>query len=45
MEQFQRRLPRRGVIDGDETNFILSLERAEQRGRISEGQSLNLRPD
>jgi len=45
MEQFQRSLPQRGAIDGDESNFILSLERAEQRGRISEGQSLKVRPD
>ena len=40
MEQFQRSLPQRGAIDGDETNLVWSLEKAEQRGRISEGQSL-----
>ena len=40
MEQFQRSLPQRGAIDGDEANFVLSLEKAEQRGRIIEEQSL-----
>ena len=40
MEQFQRSLPHRGAIDGDGGNFTLSLERAEQRGKIREGQSL-----
>jgi len=45
MEQSLRRLPQRRAIDGDESVFLLFLERAGQRGRIRKGQSQNVRLD